>query len=214
MAEAWKTVRAFISSTFRDMHAERDHLVRFVFPKLREELLPRRIHLVDVDLRWGVTAEQDSLQVCREIIDECRPRFLCMLGGRYGWVPPGREQSITAAEVQHGVLDRLGTHGHAFFYFRDPQATAAMVEETPGEYREPEGTPNAQKLAALVIAYAGWTLSPSVAAFAQARGVRVISRPLSTLPSAMVQRLRTSYYLSTPLKKHPQREKIVRRAVE
>ena len=47
----WKTVRVFISSTFRDMQAERDHLVRFVFPRLREQLLPRRIHLVDVDLR-------------------------------------------------------------------------------------------------------------------------------------------------------------------
>lgn len=34
-----KTVRVFISSTFRDMQAERDHLVRFVFPWLREELL-------------------------------------------------------------------------------------------------------------------------------------------------------------------------------
>lgn len=47
MAEGWKTVRVFISSTFRDMHAERDDLVRFVFLKLREELLKRRIHLVD-----------------------------------------------------------------------------------------------------------------------------------------------------------------------
>ena len=46
-----KTVRVFISSTFRDMHAERDYLVRFVFPRLREKLLQRRIHLVDVDLR-------------------------------------------------------------------------------------------------------------------------------------------------------------------
>src|SRR5450631_4461653 len=47
----WRTIRVFISSTFRDMHAERDYLVRFVFPRLREELLPRRIHFVDVDLR-------------------------------------------------------------------------------------------------------------------------------------------------------------------
>ena len=92
----WKTVRVFISSTFRDMHAERDHLVRFVFPRLREQLLPHRIHLVDVDLRWGVTGEQDASEVCREIINECRPRFLCMLGGRYGWVPPGKTRSITA----------------------------------------------------------------------------------------------------------------------
>ncbi len=35
MAETWKTVRVFISSTFRDMHAGRDHLVNVVFPELR-----------------------------------------------------------------------------------------------------------------------------------------------------------------------------------
>lgn len=28
----WKTVRIFISSTFNDMHAERDYLVKSVFP--------------------------------------------------------------------------------------------------------------------------------------------------------------------------------------
>ena len=28
MPATWKTVRVFISSTFRDMHAERNHLVR------------------------------------------------------------------------------------------------------------------------------------------------------------------------------------------
>jgi telomerase protein component 1 len=60
MNATWKTVRVFISSTFRDMQAERDHLVRFVFPQLRQELLQWRIHLVDVDLRWGVTSNQDA----------------------------------------------------------------------------------------------------------------------------------------------------------
>ncbi len=81
MSVSWKTVRVFISSTFppslklrqtsRDMpfdfaqarQAERDHLVRFVFPELREQLLSRRIHLVDVDLRWGA---------CRMTNNECR----------------------------------------------------------------------------------------------------------------------------------------------
>ncbi len=87
MSEAWRTVRVFISSTFRDMQAERDHLVRFVFPRLRETLLKRRIHLVDVDLRWGVTADQDAFDLCMDEIDRCHPRFICMLGGRYGWVP-------------------------------------------------------------------------------------------------------------------------------
>lgn len=147
MNQGWRTVRVFISSTFRDMQSERDWLVRFVFPKLRQELLQRRIHLVDVDLRWGVTTEQDALSVCREVVDECRPRFLCMLGGRYGWVPPGRTRSITADEVHYGVLDReFKSRGFAYFYFRDPSATVAMVEVTPGEFREPAGSHGAVAL--------------------------------------------------------------------
>jgi len=66
MAAGWRTVRVFISSTFRDMQAERDILVRFVLPQLREELLRRRIHLVDVDLRRGVTAEQADIDLALE----------------------------------------------------------------------------------------------------------------------------------------------------
>ncbi len=157
----WKTARIFISSTFRDMQAERDHLVRFVFPRLREHLLSRRIHLVDVDLRWGVTSEQDASEVCREIIDECRPRFLCMLGGRYGWTPPGKSHSITADEVRYGVLDqRSKDRGFAYFYFRDEAATAAMVETAPGEFRESRGSKNQKKLAQLKQAIVDAGLNP------------------------------------------------------
>ena len=89
MAQAWKTVRVFISSTFRDMQAERDHLVRLVFPRRREQCLPRRIHLVDLDLRWGVTSEQDATEVCREIINEC-PRLSCACSAdAAAWSCPG-----------------------------------------------------------------------------------------------------------------------------
>src|SRR4051794_6811642 len=54
MSHRWRTARVFISSTFRDMHAERDHLVKVVFPALRERLAEYRVHPVDIDLRWGV----------------------------------------------------------------------------------------------------------------------------------------------------------------
>ncbi|MCX5893307.1 MAG: DUF4062 domain-containing protein [Deltaproteobacteria bacterium] len=138
MPQNWRTVKVFISSTFRDMQAERDHLVRFVFPRLREELLKRRIHLVDVDLRWGVTSEQNVLEVCTQIIDECRPRFLCILGGRYGWTPPGREESITAQEIRYAVLHRPDVNEYRFFYFRDPDVTASIPEAAAkaGGYQE------------------------------------------------------------------------------
>jgi hypothetical protein len=42
MPSTWQTVRVFISSTFRDMHAERDHLVKVVFPALRERIAKGR----------------------------------------------------------------------------------------------------------------------------------------------------------------------------
>jgi hypothetical protein len=54
MTRTWKTLRIFISSTFRDMHAERDHLVRIVFPELKERCRKKHVHLIDVDLRWNV----------------------------------------------------------------------------------------------------------------------------------------------------------------
>lgn len=156
----WETVRVFISSTFRDMQAERDYLVRFVFPRLREDLLKRRIHFVEVDLRWGVTSDQDALGVCREVIDECRPRFFCLLGERYGWVPPGQEDSITADEIQYAVLDRAGKHGYAFFYFRDSAVMDGMDESTIGEYREPVGSKSEQKILALKKAIINAGFSP------------------------------------------------------
>ena len=39
----WQTVYLFLSSTFNDMHAERDYLTKFVFPELREWCARRRL---------------------------------------------------------------------------------------------------------------------------------------------------------------------------
>jgi telomerase protein component 1 len=63
MVKIWKTVRVFISSTFRDMHAERDYLSRVVFPELRERCAGRHLHLVDMDLRWGITDCQSFINI-------------------------------------------------------------------------------------------------------------------------------------------------------
>lgn len=139
MPATWKTARVFISSTFRDMHAERDYLVKVVFPKLRARLEQRRIHLVDIDLRWGVTQEQADndrvLDLCLDQIDTCRPFFIGLLGERYGWVPetlPDLDEScsgvvpaltgksITELEILHGVLRNPRMQRHAAFCFRDP----------------------------------------------------------------------------------------------
>lgn len=126
----WQKVHIFISSTFNDMHAERDYLVKKVFPELQEWCEQRKLRLVDIDLRWGVT-EQDAtnnrnaVKVCLERIDDCRPFFLCFIGQRRGWVPNKDEvsadtydhfpelrnyiekSSITELEILHALITPL-----------------------------------------------------------------------------------------------------------
>jgi hypothetical protein len=160
----WKTVRVFISSTFRDMQAERDHLVKVVFPALREKLEKYRIHLIDIDLRWGVTKEQadndEALDLCLKQIDECRPFFVGILGERYGWMPTSipsfdnpeygwsqgmTGKSITELEILHGVLNNPQMHDHSFFFFRDPAFIRDVPEKKQAEMQA-ENEDSAQKL--------------------------------------------------------------------
>ena len=51
MSISWQTVSIFISSTFNDMHAERDYLVKRVFPELREWCEKRKLLLWEIDVR-------------------------------------------------------------------------------------------------------------------------------------------------------------------
>lgn len=99
----WEKVYIFVSSTFNDMHADRDYLVKRVFPELQDWCERHKLRLVEIDLRWGVT-EQDAahnknvVKVCLSRIDDCRPFFLCFLGQRRGWVP--KEEDVSAATFE------------------------------------------------------------------------------------------------------------------
>eukprot|EP00899_Mesostigma_viride_P023882 jgi/Mesvir1/4679/Mv16842-RA.1 len=68
----------------------RDLLTHTVFPQLRSWAAARNLHLIDVDLRWGVTEEEatgmQTLNICLNEIDRARPFFISLLGHRYGWV--------------------------------------------------------------------------------------------------------------------------------
>jgi len=164
---AWRTVRVFISSTFRDMHAERDYLVRVVFPELRERCARRQLHLVDMDLRWGVTEEQAEqgkvLHVILDEIDRSRPFFVAVLGERYGRVPEKVPEdtsfshpwlrdypahSFTALEIIHGVLRNPSLAERSFFYFRDPRFISQVPDSKRADFMA-ENSDAAGKVAAL-----------------------------------------------------------------
>jgi len=163
MPSTWNTIRIFISSTFRDMHAERDYLVKVVFPELRERCAKRRLHLVDVDLRWGVTEEDKVLETILDEVERSRPFFIGILGERYGsipddiskdakfahpWLQDYPDHSLTALEIVHGVLSNPELAQRSFFYFRNPQFISKMPENMSGDFIA-ENSDAAQKLADL-----------------------------------------------------------------
>ncbi len=91
-------IRFFVSSTFRDMHTERDLIHNQVFPALSQEAFAHADTVDYCDLRWGVDttgqngdeANRKVLSVCLREIDRCCPYMLVLLGDRYGFCPGSR----------------------------------------------------------------------------------------------------------------------------
>lgn len=165
---AWSARPVFIISTFADMQAERDHLRDQVFPALEVRLRERRQHLEPIDLRWGVETAglEDSqqrdllvLSVCLGEIQRSRPFLIVLLGDRYGWVPPGERieialreqgsaiasagQSVTALEVEYGVLTSEDMLRRCHVFLREPLPYRAMPPQIAARYSDEHGPGNA-----------------------------------------------------------------------
>jgi hypothetical protein len=133
-----RSLRVFVSSTFRDMHGEREYLIKKTFPRLRMLCERRGVAWGEVDLRWGITSE-DALQgqvlpICLAEISRS-DLLIVLLGERYGWIPGEiapelidqyrwlagcLRDSVTEIEIKHGALRDPNPADRAFFYFRDP----------------------------------------------------------------------------------------------
>ena len=85
-----RRIRVFISSTFRDMTAERDALMSHTWPELRQFCRERHVELTEVDMKWGITEAQstrkETLKLCLDEIRACLPYFIGLLGEGYGWI--------------------------------------------------------------------------------------------------------------------------------
>jgi hypothetical protein len=108
----------------------------------------RRLHLVDVDLRWGITEaaatrERGVVSKCLQAIDASWSLFVCLLGQRRGRVVAPSDVSLETLEAFPEVRDQLGTttvteieitHGlpaGMLAYLRDRGA----LDGLPGELR-------------------------------------------------------------------------------
>ena len=143
MSEHSRSIRVFLSSTFLDMQAERDYLVKNTFPAISRLAKKRDVDFYVVDLRWGVTEEEANqgkvIEVCLNQVEETRPFFIGLIGDRYGWCPiqadiAGNQRlrnaypwvedliqqglSITEIEMRFGVM-MSQEHIYAEFYIKD-----------------------------------------------------------------------------------------------
>lgn len=92
-----KSYKIFISSTFKDMDAERDLVINVLKPKLEQQLQSECVtaSVEIIDLRWGVNTqdvaeeerENKVLNECLENIRNSKPFFIGFIGDRYGWIP-------------------------------------------------------------------------------------------------------------------------------
>jgi hypothetical protein len=142
----------FVSSTFKDMHFERDAIQEITLPILKSEAIQYGENVSFCDLRWGInTGELDSeegarkvLDVCLDEIDRCKPPMVVILGDRYGWIPSEAltknaaerkkmeledlQISVTALEIAYGALSTPERREQTLFYFR------SIESDCPREY--------------------------------------------------------------------------------
>ena len=165
-----RTIRIFISSTFRDMQDERDELMKKTFPVLRRKAAERDVTLTELDLRWGITPEESEsgkvVEICLREIENSTPFFVGIIGNRYGWIPSPsdlgeslrerfsqvdgyveRHLSVTEMEMQFGVLERP-EELHAYFFIKEletddadePEKLAALKAAVRNNGRYPVST--------------------------------------------------------------------------
>lgn len=151
----WRSIRLFISSTFRDMHGERDLLLRSLLPALQARAAPYRISLHAIDLRWGITEEETrrnrQLEVCLGEVENSQ-LFVGILGSRYGYVPSNYSlpdhphfrwaqqypagRSVTEMEVMQFLNRglRLQPSAQPLLYFRDSSFLSSVPDAWKSDF--------------------------------------------------------------------------------
>ncbi|WP_394010852.1 tetratricopeptide repeat protein [Anaerococcus cruorum] len=152
----------FVSSTFKDMHIERDLIQTKLSPDLNEKAYQKRIEGIKFqDLRWGIDTDIENeeekdkkiLEVCLDEIENNRPYFMVLVGDRYGWIPDNDlvketgvrygiyspdekiEKSITNLEIDYGFLKNPQYAKHSFAYIRNivGDLKGTIYEQDPEE---------------------------------------------------------------------------------
>lgn len=142
-----------MSSTFRDMDAERDAVKFHVINRLNRRYRPCNISFQVVDLRIGINTqtmgeqegENKVLEMCLSKIDQARPFFIGLLGNRYGWCPEDIRietvlnrigafaekdiclgRSVTEIEIIHSMYKGDSAFRDSLFFIRSSKSYEGM----------------------------------------------------------------------------------------
>jgi hypothetical protein len=188
MAQATRTFRIFVSSTFDDLKEERNALQKHVFPRLRELCARHGCRFQAIDLRWGVRQEaaldQQTMRICLEEIARCqrvtpKPNFIVLLGDRYGWRPlpfaiPADEFETIEASIADANDEAL-VHR---WYKRDDNAVPPVYDLQPreGEFKDSTHWESVERRlhAILVAATADFTPNKRLKYFASATEQEIV----------------------------------------
>eukprot|EP00039_Didymoeca_costata_P011565 m.163197 g.163197 ORF g.163197 m.163197 type:complete len:2596 (-) comp15214_c0_seq1:1529-9316(-) len=205
----WNTARVFISSTFRDMHGERDMITQYVIPELKSRAQRHNVLVEAIDLRWGITAAESqknqSIALC---LDEIHASnfFVGLLGDRYGsendkyntpdeprfeWTksyPPGR--SVTEIEMYYAALNPEAAGRRCYFALRSNN----HLNDIPDEYEKdfassPEAATKLETLKKLVLASGHEVLDQYHATWGGVVNNKPIVRDLEELGHFLVEKL-------------------------
>ncbi len=150
--EQERKARVFLSSTFRDMRAERQVLGDDTFPSLKRAFRARGVEVQEVDLRWGVNEEDATLDVCLQAVRRSN-WFVGLIGQRYGTtledeetvallgedypsVREGLGRSLTEIEILEGVLLNAKGDKQTLFFERDPAWLDTLSPSERANYEE------------------------------------------------------------------------------
>eukprot|EP00045_Choanoeca_perplexa_P016984 m.236953 g.236953 ORF g.236953 m.236953 type:complete len:1193 (-) comp17416_c0_seq9:3218-6796(-) len=131
-----RSIRLFVSSSFKDMELERTLLKDQIFPQIRAECRKRGLLFDDVDLRWGIeegSDAADTVSICLTEVYRSRPFFVAILGQRYGWCPPQNVLDTTDLATVSNHID-----GDQKWFQQRHGASITHLEIEAGIHQVPE----------------------------------------------------------------------------
>lgn len=162
----WKTIKIFVSSTFKDMDVERDALRSIVLPRLNNHFASRKRNIQVIDLRHSVETdtrqaaderERCVFNICMGEILSCKPYFIGLVGHRYGWIPDMNRMgvyeelddmlpdnfplapdqiSVTVYEFLNGLFNKHFANDRAIVFVRSQESYQDIDQSDLSDYMD------------------------------------------------------------------------------